>query len=71
MWTNWFEEFFAHIEKNKDAVRAVSSISAESESQSMWRAAREDKPARKRQMERAIALVAAGLQPAVSGFFSQ
>ena len=37
VWTNWFEKFFAHIEKNKDVVRAVSYINADWESQPMWK----------------------------------
>lgn len=36
VWTNWFEKFFAHIEKNKDVLRAVSYINADWESQDMW-----------------------------------
>ncbi|MEY4385456.1 MAG: hypothetical protein RLY20_739 [Verrucomicrobiota bacterium] len=37
VWKTWFEKFFAHIEKNKDVVRAVSYINADWESQPMWK----------------------------------
>jgi len=37
VWKNWFEKFFAHIEKNKDVIRAVSYINADWESQPMWK----------------------------------
>jgi Glycosyl hydrolase family 26 len=37
LWTNWYEKFFAHIEQNKDVVRAVSYINADWEAQDMWK----------------------------------
>ena len=36
IWNTWFAKFFAHIEKNKDVVRAISYINADWDSQDMW-----------------------------------
>ncbi len=35
-WEDWFEPFFAHIEENKDVIKAISYISADWDSQEMW-----------------------------------
>ena len=37
VWDTWFQQFFAHIEENKDVVRAVSYINANWEGQDMWK----------------------------------
>ena len=37
VWDTWFQQFFTHIEENKDAVRAVSYINANWEGQDMWK----------------------------------
>ena len=36
LWSGWFKEFFQHIEKNKDVIRAVSYINADWDGQDMW-----------------------------------
>ena len=36
IWNTWFTKFFAHIEKNKDVVRAISYINANWDAQDMW-----------------------------------
>ncbi|MEC9123369.1 MAG: glycoside hydrolase family 3 N-terminal domain-containing protein, partial [Verrucomicrobiota bacterium] len=37
VWDTWFQQFFTHIEENKDVVRAVSYINANWEGQDMWK----------------------------------
>ncbi len=36
IWNTWFAKFFAHIEANKDVVRAISYINANWDAQDMW-----------------------------------
>ena len=36
LWSGWFNEFFQHIEDNKDVIRAVSYINADWDGQDMW-----------------------------------
>ena len=36
VWSDWFEPFFEHIEKNKDVIRAASYINADWDGQDMW-----------------------------------
>ena len=36
LWSGWFNEFFQHIEENKDVIRAVSYINADWDGQDMW-----------------------------------
>ena len=36
LWSGWFQEFFQHIEANKDVIRAVSYINADWDGQDMW-----------------------------------
>ena len=36
VWEEWFEKFFAHMEKNIDVVHATSYINANWDAQDMW-----------------------------------
>ena len=36
IWKSWYQEWFDHIEANKDIIRAVAYINADWHSQSMW-----------------------------------
>ena len=37
VWYDWFDVFFAHIEENKDVIKAISYINANWNAQPMWR----------------------------------